>query len=120
MWDISLIADEIMYLQDVPRSEIHNETRKILTYPISHFVSYCRIVIGELIDRDYLSLLDIDTIALLNANQPEVDIADIFGNWHDAEYLCQDYKNLVKKDYLTEYDKKYLYDLYEDAYCHIC
>lgn len=105
IWSVSLIADEIVYLDRVDDSELHLETLKVLSYPISHFVSYCRLVIARAIELGIDFSLDIDTIAIMN-DGTSIKPADIFSPWMDNRYFIDDYWHL-KEFY---YDSKMMLD----------
>lgn len=118
--DCSLIADEIYYLikEDF---EPHKITKKVLQYPISHFTSYCYIVIGEMIERDIPFDLDIDTISILGHGLPVVEIADIFNPWMGTSLLRYDYNHFMYyDDTITELERLQLSRDIEEIWYTIC
>ena len=118
--DCALIADEIYYLghSDEP---VHKTTLIVLKYPISHFCSYCRIVIGELIERGIPYQLDIDTISILSSGQPIIQVADIFDGWHNTFVLKYDYYYFMyHDDTLTDLEKMQLEKDIEQIFYTIC
>lgn len=118
--DCALIADEIYYLGQ-SEERIHLTTRHVLKYPISHFCSYCRIVIGELIARGAPYQLDIDTISILSSGQPIIQVADIFGSWHGTSVLKFDYYHFMYYDTeLTDLERLQLQHDIEEIYLSIC
>ena len=85
MWTLSLIADEIFYIESC---DSHWETVKVKSFPMRHFLSYCRKVIAKAIEYNIDYTLDIDTISIFNATEvSEVDTADIFAGWMDINYF---------------------------------
>lgn len=92
--DLALVADEIQYMQDYDyREEMHETTKKVLSFPLSHFVSYYRLVIARAIELNVDYSLDIDSVALMN-DFPQILTADIFGGWMDTWYFIDDIKFL--------------------------
>lgn len=89
MWDVSLIADELFYLSELGDDEIHEETKIVKSYPLSHFLAYCRLVIARAIEVGVNYALDIDTIAIMSDFNEEMP-ADIFGGWMDSYYFMDD------------------------------
>ena len=95
VWDVSLIADELFYLSELGDDEIHDITVKVKSYPLSHFLAYCRLVIARAIELGINYSLDIDTIAIMSGfNEPMP--ADIFGGWMDMYYFIEDCRYLER------------------------
>ena len=89
VWDVSLIADELFYLSELGDVDLHEVTIKVNSYPIEHFLAYCRLVIARAIELGVNYSLDIDTIAIMSNFNGQTP-ADIFGGWMDSYYFMDD------------------------------
>lgn len=95
VWDVSLIADELFYLSELGDDNLHEVTIKIKSYPIEHFLAYCRLVIARAIELGVNYSLDIDTIAIMSSFNGQTP-ADIFGGWMDSYYFIDDCRYLER------------------------
>ena len=95
VWDVSLIADELFYLSELGDEDLHKVTIKVKSYPIEHFLAYCRLVIARAIELGVNYSLDIDTIAIMSSFNGQTP-ADIFGGWMDSYYFISDCRYLER------------------------
>lgn len=98
VWYVSLIADEIVYINE-NEDEMHEDSVRVNSFPIEHFIAYCRLVIARAIELDAEFKLDVDTIAFIHSTTNViVEPADIFGGWMDLYYFVDSY-NFIRREY---------------------
>ena len=105
--EVCLIANE-WAIYGTPNHILVNEVTK---YPLSHFVSYCNMVLSEMKSRGYRIMPN--TLNRLNGNIIKINdgrfaggliVSDtgiirdyIYEDWHNSRYLLQCYFNLEEK-----------------------
>lgn len=119
MWDLALIADEKMFIP-IGGSQVHELTSKVFRFPPEHFASYCRIVIGEMIERNIDYSVDIEEISKIIYGVKSISVADIFIPWMDAVYLQNDYWRFMRDNRLTELEQYQICKVIEETFYKIC
>ena len=76
----------------------HVLVNKVLDYPISHFISYSKLIRAEMTRRGYRTMQSVeDKIVSLYPNYLLVDKDKLYSPWHNDRYLMQCYYNLQEK-----------------------
>ena len=77
----------------------HILVNKIMEYPIGHFVEYTRLVIAEMVKREYKVEPErfYGWIAATDYIPEHVDYLAVFAGWHNLRYFVQCYFNLQEK-----------------------
>lgn len=93
--ELSAIAGNIL----TKNSPNHILVNKIMDYPLSHFITYAKIVRDEMSNRGYKTSNKVwDKICSINQGKIEiVSKNNLFINWHNDRYLKQCYYNLEEK-----------------------
>lgn len=93
--ELSAIAGNIL----TKNSPNHILVNKIMDYPLSHFITYAKIVRDEMSSRGYKTSNKVwDKICSINQEKIEiVSKNNLFINWHNDRYLKQCYYNLEEK-----------------------
>lgn len=76
----------------------HILVNKVLDYPISHFISYSKLIRAEMTCRGYRTMQSVeDKIVSLHPNYLLIDKDKLYSSWHNDRYLAQCYYNLQEK-----------------------
>lgn len=82
----------------------HLLVNKVLDYDKLHFISYTKLVLTELTNRNYnikketcKKFLSYMNISENDFNSININFSDIYKDWHNDRYLSQCYYNLQEK-----------------------
>lgn len=98
--ELNAIAKNI----DVNGTPNHILVNKVLDYDKAHFFAYTKLVLKELENRNFnikketfRKFLTYMEISETNFNNTNMDLSDIYKEWHNERYFLQCYYNLQEK-----------------------